>query len=46
MDAGLIPVVSDDGGQTEFVPLKYQYHILEQAAQIISMALKPLSLIG
>jgi glycosyltransferase involved in cell wall biosynthesis len=40
MSAGLIPVVSDDGGQTEFVPLKYQYHTIEQAAQIISLALK------
>ncbi len=39
MSAGLIPVVSDDGGQTEFVPLKYQYHTIEQASQIISLAL-------
>jgi glycosyltransferase involved in cell wall biosynthesis len=40
MSAGLIPVVPDNGGQTEFVPLKYQYHTLEQAAQIISIAFK------
>jgi alpha-1,2-mannosyltransferase len=38
MSAGLVPIVSDDGGQTEFVPLKYHYHTLEQAAQIISSA--------
>ena len=42
MSAGLILVVSDDGGQTEFVPLKYQYNTLEQATQIISLALKVL----
>jgi glycosyltransferase involved in cell wall biosynthesis len=40
MSAGLIPVVPGNGGQTEFVPLKYQYHTLEQAAQIISIAFK------
>ncbi|HEX5519016.1 MAG TPA: glycosyltransferase [Candidatus Nitrosocosmicus sp.] len=36
MSAGLIPVVPDKGGQTEFVPAKYQYNTLEQASQIIS----------
>ncbi len=40
MSAGLIPVVSNNGGQTEFVPLKYQYNTLDQASQIISHALK------
>ncbi len=40
MSAGLIPVVSDNGGQAEFVPLKYQYHTLEQAIQIIKLAFK------
>lgn len=39
MSAGLIPVVADEGGQTEFVPLKYQYHTIEQAAKIIASAL-------
>ena len=39
MSAGLIPIVSDKGGQTEFVPKKYQYHTLEQALQIISLSL-------
>jgi len=39
MSAGLIPIVSDKGGQTEFVPKKYQYHTLEQASQIISLSL-------
>lgn len=38
MSAGLIPVVPHIGGQTEFVPLKYHYHNLEEAAQIISSA--------
>jgi glycosyltransferase involved in cell wall biosynthesis len=36
MSAGLIPVVPDVGGQTEFVPRKYQFHELNQAAQITS----------
>jgi glycosyltransferase involved in cell wall biosynthesis len=39
MSAGLIPVVTDEGGQTEFVPNKYQYHTIEQAANIISSAI-------
>ncbi len=38
MSAGLIPIVSDVGGQTEFVPPKYHYHTLEQATQIASSA--------
>jgi glycosyltransferase involved in cell wall biosynthesis len=38
MSAGLVPVVPDVGGQTEFVPSKYQFHTLEQAAQIMSSA--------
>lgn len=38
MSAGLVPVVPDIGGQTEFVPLKYHFHTLEQAAQIMSSA--------
>jgi hypothetical protein len=39
MSAGLVPIVADKGGQTEFVPKKYQYHTLEQASQIISLSL-------
>ena len=39
MSAGLIPVVPDIGGQTEFVPSKFQYHTLEQAVKIIVSAL-------
>jgi glycosyltransferase involved in cell wall biosynthesis len=39
MSAGLIPVVPDEGGQTEFVPSQYQYNTLEQASQIVSNAL-------
>jgi glycosyltransferase involved in cell wall biosynthesis len=34
MSAGLTPIVPDVGGQTEFVPLKYQYNTLEHAVQI------------
>jgi len=29
MSAGLIPIVPDIGGHTEFVPRKYQFHTLE-----------------
>ena len=39
MSAGLIPVVPSIGGQTEFVPTKYQYDSLEQASQIVASAL-------
>jgi glycosyltransferase involved in cell wall biosynthesis len=38
MAAGLIPIVPDIGGPTEFVPKKYQYSTLEQAAEIIPSA--------
>jgi glycosyltransferase involved in cell wall biosynthesis len=38
MAAGLIPIVPNIGGPTEFVPRKYQYKTLEQAAEIISSA--------
>ena len=38
MSAGLIPIVSDIGGQTEFVPSKYHFHTLEQATLIASNA--------
>jgi glycosyltransferase involved in cell wall biosynthesis len=35
MAAGLIPVVPNEGGLTEFVPQKYQFNTIEQAAEII-----------
>jgi glycosyltransferase involved in cell wall biosynthesis len=39
MSAGLIPVVPDDGGYTEFVPEYYQFHTHKQAADIIGKIL-------
>ncbi|WP_158384890.1 glycosyltransferase [Candidatus Nitrososphaera evergladensis] len=36
MSAGLIPVVPHVGGNTEFVPSEYQFHSLEEAADIIA----------
>jgi glycosyltransferase involved in cell wall biosynthesis len=39
MSAGLIPVVPDVGGHTEFVPGKYQFHTLKQAAAAVATAL-------
>jgi glycosyltransferase involved in cell wall biosynthesis len=39
MSAGLIPVVPDVGGQTEFVPSKYHFHTFGEAMQIICSAL-------
>ena len=39
MSAGLVPVVPDIGGHTEFVPKKYQFDTLEAAARIISSGL-------
>ena len=38
MAAGLIPIVPNKGGPTEFVPQQYQFNTLEQAAEIISCA--------
>jgi glycosyltransferase involved in cell wall biosynthesis len=35
MAAGLIPVVPNQGGVTEFVPQEYQFNTIEQAAKII-----------
>jgi len=37
--AGLIPVVPDEGGYTEFVPDYYQFHTHRQAADIIGKIL-------
>lgn len=39
MSAGLIPVVPDEGGYTEFVPEYYQFHTHQQAAEIIGKIL-------
>lgn len=39
MSAGLIPVVPDEGGYTEFVPEYYQFHTRQQAADIIGKIL-------
>jgi len=38
MASGLIPVVPDVGGQTEFVPVKYHFNTIEEAAEKISSA--------
>ncbi|HZE77120.1 MAG TPA: glycosyltransferase [Nitrososphaeraceae archaeon] len=35
MAAGLIPVVPNEGGITEFVPQRYQFNTIDQAAEII-----------
>ncbi len=40
MSAGLIPVAPSIGGNTEFVPLKYQYNSFEHAAQIITKVIE------
>jgi glycosyltransferase involved in cell wall biosynthesis len=40
MSAGLIPVVPDIGGYTEFVPSKYQYHTFGGAVEAISNAIE------
>jgi len=39
MATGLVPIVPDVGGPTEFVSHEYHFNTLEQAAQIISCAL-------
>jgi glycosyltransferase involved in cell wall biosynthesis len=38
MASGLVPIVSDAGGHTEFVPSKYQFHTLDHAADLIALA--------
>jgi glycosyltransferase involved in cell wall biosynthesis len=40
MSSGLIPVVPDMGGHTEFVPSKYQFHTFGQGVEAISVALE------
>jgi glycosyltransferase involved in cell wall biosynthesis len=39
MSAGLIPIVPDIGGHTEFVPLKYQFHTFGEGVEAIASAL-------
>jgi glycosyltransferase involved in cell wall biosynthesis len=39
MSAGVIPVVPDIGGHTEFVPAKYQFHTFDQAVKAVGAAL-------
>ena len=39
MSSGLIPVVTDVGGHTEFVPSKYQFHTFGQGVEAVSLAL-------
>jgi alpha-1,2-mannosyltransferase len=39
MSAGMIPVVPDIGGHTEFVPAQYQFHTFRQGVQAVSAAL-------
>jgi hypothetical protein len=38
MAAGLVPIVADVGGPTEFVPNKYHFQTFKEAAEIISTA--------
>jgi glycosyltransferase involved in cell wall biosynthesis len=38
MASQLVPVVSDIGGHTEFVPSKYHFHTLGHAADLIALA--------
>jgi glycosyltransferase involved in cell wall biosynthesis len=38
MAAALVPIVSNVGGPTEFVPKKYHLHTFEEAVKIISTA--------
>lgn len=39
MSAGLVPVVPDIGGHTEFVPAKYQFHTFGQGLEAVARAL-------
>jgi glycosyltransferase involved in cell wall biosynthesis len=39
MSAGIIPVVPDIGGHTEFVPGKYQFHTYGQGVEAVAAAL-------
>lgn len=39
MSAGMIPVVPDIGGHTEFVPARYQFHTFGQGVEAVAAAL-------
>jgi glycosyltransferase involved in cell wall biosynthesis len=39
MSAGIVPVVPDIGGHTEFVPARYQFHTFGQGAEAVAKAL-------
>ena len=39
MSAGIIPVVPDIGGHTEFVPARYQFHTYGEGVQAVAVAL-------
>jgi hypothetical protein len=39
MSAGIVPVVPDIGGHTEFVPAKYQFHTYGQGVGAVAAAL-------
>jgi glycosyltransferase involved in cell wall biosynthesis len=39
MSAGIIPVVPDIGGHTEFVPAKYQFHTYREGVDAVAAAL-------
>jgi glycosyltransferase involved in cell wall biosynthesis len=39
MSAGIIPVVPDIGGHTEFVPARYQFHTYREGVQAVAAAL-------
>ena len=43
MASGLIPIVPTIGGSSEFVPSEYQYHTIQQAADIISNILNEIN---
>ena len=43
MAAGLAPIVPNVGGQTEFVPRKFHFKSLDEAANLISSSLALLS---
>lgn len=40
MSAGIVPVVPDIGGHTEFVPAKYQFHTFGHGVQAVAAALR------
>jgi glycosyltransferase involved in cell wall biosynthesis len=44
MASGLVPIVSDLGGHTEFVPPKYHFHTLGHAADLIALGFEATNL--